>query len=69
MNDWTAPRYEQPDASGLTEGGLPEAAIPTVKVKSADTESGFVIINESDLNDTHELYVDPVAAPAGKKKA
>lgn len=70
MSEYERPAvpYVQPDASGLTDGTT-VPSVPTVKVKSADTESGFIIINAADLTADHELHVDLVAAPAGKKKA
>ena len=44
-----------------------DGTIPTIKVKSADTESGFVIINAHDLTDKHELFAEPEAGkPSGK---
>ena len=41
-----------------------DAPIPTIKIKSADTESGFVIINAHDRRPEHELYVEPKATKA-----
>lgn len=35
------------------------AAIPTVKIRSEDTESGYVIINESDFDrEVHKPYAE-----------
>lgn len=37
----------------------PNATVKTVRVKSTDTESGFIVINESDFKPTeHELFVE-----------
>lgn len=38
--------------------------LPTVKVRSADTDAGFIIINAADLTDDHELFIKPGAGPA-----
>lgn len=34
------------------------AAIPTVKIESKDSASGYMIINQADLTKTHTLFVE-----------
>jgi len=44
-------------------------AIPTIKIQSGFTESGFMVINESDFDKrTQKLYKEPEATPEIKEK-
>lgn len=46
--------------------------IETVRVKSDDTESGFIIINKSDFNANEHVLLEDApseAAPSSKKTA
>ncbi len=38
--------------------------LPTVKIVSEVAPGGYMIINESDLTDEHELYSEPTEPPA-----
>lgn len=50
---------------------MSEDRVPTVRIKRADSASGFAIINESDFVDGMELFDAPAkpAAPGGDDKA
>lgn len=67
--EWIAPPYEQPDGSGLTEGGLSEPAIPTVRVPDSTVAGGFRIVNCGDCTAEDHAAIAAAAAPASKGKA
>lgn len=48
---------------------MSEDRCPTVRVKRADSKSGFMIINESDFVDGMELFEDAPAEPDPDDKA
>lgn len=51
-----------PDNETRTPLLAPQPPLPTVKIKSDDTSSGFIVINESDFDKaTMDKYVEPKA--------